>query len=356
LIFSKKGGLQAQLQRLELPGRGAGWREMTSPTPRREGWWREAAFDAQPFDPDRECKILKVCRLGDVPLDRLDRLMRGGEDPYMRDSFGDNAFSFCARCHKNAAFKFLYEHPAHALAASFSRVSEGSARPGAGAGELSIVDGIARGAIDPGAIMGAGGIRPEVIAAFHGVLDTLPGIPEPKLISLHLFLDRLEGVCDIPTLLHLYHNGAIVREIRVPIIDAAWSNNLEILDYLHRRRESVDQRDAELKSALMVAAKVGQCNGHRESNFLTIRRLLEYGADPNATDLLGRTPGMYAAQEGCGPPLALIYRAGGDLAAVDRQGKSLLKHINPWRGDIPYECTESVAGLQRYLNKLLERY
>lgn len=140
-----------------------------------------------------------------------------------------------------------------------------------------------------------------------------------------------------------------------PLIWAVLGNNRVAIDTLIQAGASIEVRNAQGKTPLMLAVRACPTR---------IERLLAYGADPNAMDndgatvlmqddsstsarpLLaggadpnlphrgdGTTPLMYAAGKGAAALLDLLLAAGANISATDNEGRTALHHACTREGD-----------------------
>jgi ankyrin repeat protein len=286
----------------------------------------------QPFDPDAHCTVLKLCKLGSVPLAELQQALESGEDWSARDQYGDTALTFCARTGKFEAFKIIYEFDKQHRPIVLSPEHSGSTECTAPL-DLIVGDTLTR-KLSPGLLLAAGGLSPRAIHLLTEHLDTLDVTPRAREMAARLFRS-LAGVNELDVVSALLADGVILQPIKIPVIEACWAGDqTDILDYLIADKVDMNEADHEGKTALHALGKLAFANRHPQTDFTVAKKVLATEANVNARDNTGRVPLMLAASQGCGSLLQLYSDAGADWEAVDMDGKTVLDHLNIFVGDI----------------------
>jgi serine/threonine-protein phosphatase 6 regulatory ankyrin repeat subunit B len=136
------------------------------------------------------------------------------------------------------------------------------------------------------------------------------------------------------------------RSRSVPLSVAAIHNRIAVVHTLLARNADVNKRDSRNQTALASAILNGNLDiarllvesgaievGVKEANLIVeatrgnviaISRLLDVGADINATDRQGRTALMWAAAKGHEEAVRLLVRRGADVAAKSRTARTAL--------------------------------
>lgn len=297
-----------------------------------------SAGSVNALDVDANCTILRECKRGEPRVDHLDALVRAGEDLFARDQYGDTALTFCARCRKNETFRFLWEHPCVPLEGR--TIAEDGSKSSTESNALC--DAFTSGRLSPGLILAAGGIDPCALHCLHTLVDAMD-LSERRRLESHALLDTLVGVNPLNILTKLAADGVLSAAYKVELSQAAWSGNTDLMAYLLEGRQDVNIRDGKGRTALSILGKVGTANRHPQCNFIAARMLEAAHADPNLADNNGIVPLMMAAKSGCGPMMAILYRAGGDLEARDKEDRGVLDHLNIFVGDIKEQFSTTTA-------------
>jgi ankyrin repeat protein len=128
-------------------------------------------------------------------------------------------------------------------------------------------------------------------------------------------------------LLFAFSNSASPAEIDFQ--NAVRSNNLNAISQLISTTNDVNQRGANGKTALMIAARVGDA--------VLVRKLLDAGADPHTTNINGGTAIMFAAIKGDIETITVLIKSRVDVSVRGSNGWSSLMiaaskgHVNAMR-------------------------
>jgi ankyrin repeat protein len=136
----------------------------------------------------------------------------------------------------------------------------------------------------------------------------------------HIIIKQLcLGLILIASLNSLYaktNNNVIKKPLEKVFLQAAKSNNVELLKHEIKIGVHVDSRDAKGRTALLVATY--------ENAIDAARYLIQAGANVNAKDHLKDSPYLYAGAEGRLEILKMTVLAGANLKSINRYGGTAL--------------------------------